>query len=644
MNYNKLYKNKLYNKTSSTSKIPNYLESSLSKLGDKNTQYNPRVNSTQFYFKNESDNYENSGYNYSPTSTPIETKSSNLSKYLNRSRSLLTKDENENSKYNLYDRLKYKLLYKSKKQNNLDETNNYKCQAPQFNTLIKNDETAIFSYLMPEYEGKQSSILSIPNSAIETSDKSLRLFEKSESQPVSRKGSENERKLNYVGLRSSLPTKFARDQSIFSALGSNEKLLEFKWYNSLNDDLKEFGNSNILNLWSCQSYVIDSGLLDKMDKRQIELQERWFEIFTSEISYYKSLKILDEIIMKNFEKTLNSQDFNMLFTKNLTEIIALSKDMILAFDLRIKENIIIENLFDIMLNIVGDKKFQKSYVYYAGENNSQKENYDKIIKNNKKFSDSMQKLNFSPILEGKDILSYFITPIQRLSRYKLLVDAIVNILPDDSPLLIQEGMYLSKLIKKILNKANKKAAESINYSECVKLLMLLKFQNNEINMADLVHGKRELLMHGDLLSVKTLAIDRKIIEMYNTINSKKARSQNDKSMSGTRKYHVILLSDLFFICDKEENQDGTFYYKVLIKTDRERVDSELSEWETLSNDQGDGPDNDKDDESFKLKSHLLIFTILNDKSRNKNPGILNKKFLFLCSRQEGESWTRFFDK
>lgn len=82
---------------------------------------------------------------------------------------------------------------------------------------------------------------------------------------------------------------------------------------------------NSVVLWSGQKIVIDSGLLSSMSKQDIELQERWFEIYTSEISYCKSLKILDRIILTTFEKNLKIQDFNLVLITNLKEIISFSE-------------------------------------------------------------------------------------------------------------------------------------------------------------------------------------------------------------------------------------------------------------------------------------------------------------------------------
>lgn len=82
---------------------------------------------------------------------------------------------------------------------------------------------------------------------------------------------------------------------------------------------------NSVILWSGQNFVIESGLLSQMSKQEIELQERWFEIYTSEIFYFKSLIVLDKIILNAFEKNLKIQDFNLVLITNLKEIIALSK-------------------------------------------------------------------------------------------------------------------------------------------------------------------------------------------------------------------------------------------------------------------------------------------------------------------------------
>lgn len=71
-------------------------------------------------------------------------------------------------------------------------------------------------------------------------------------------------------------------------------------------------------------------------------------------------------------------------------------------------------------------------------------------KTNKKFSDLVQKLKGDPVLEGKDVSAYLIDPILRLSRYKLLVDAVIKLLPsDEESEVLDQGINLSKVIDRV---------------------------------------------------------------------------------------------------------------------------------------------------------------------------------------------------
>lgn len=49
--------------------------------------------------------------------------------------------------------------------------------------------------------------------------------------------------------------------------------------------------------------VVNSGCLENMNAKEKELQERWFEIYTSELFYLKSLQILKDVVLKNLKKS-----------------------------------------------------------------------------------------------------------------------------------------------------------------------------------------------------------------------------------------------------------------------------------------------------------------------------------------------------
>ena len=78
-------------------------------------------------------------------------------------------------------------------------------------------------------------------------------------------------------------------------------------------------------LWSKLPGVIESGYLEKMTRKDIEIQERWFEIFTSELSYYKTLIILNDIIINECKPILKPYDLSLVFSRHLSTIINMSE-------------------------------------------------------------------------------------------------------------------------------------------------------------------------------------------------------------------------------------------------------------------------------------------------------------------------------
>ena len=92
----------------------------------------------------------------------------------------------------------------------------------------------------------------------------------------------------------------------------------------------------------------------------------------------------------------------------------------------------------------------KPYSYFYFKIMRLCEHYISIFnrKENKRLSDLVQKTRFDPKLGGKDISSYLIAPVQRLSRYKLLTDAVLKVLPEDSEN-YSTGLSVVKLLEKV---------------------------------------------------------------------------------------------------------------------------------------------------------------------------------------------------
>ena len=76
--------------------------------------------------------------------------------------------------------------------------------------------------------------------------------------------------------------------------------------------------------------------------------------------------------------------------------------------------------------------------------------------------------------------SFLISPIQRLPRYKLLIDAVLKILPAKDVKIIEQGVKLSKNLERLLKTANEKVTKYINFAETIKLQVLLKYESKDM--------------------------------------------------------------------------------------------------------------------------------------------------------------------
>jgi hypothetical protein len=96
---------------------------------------------------------------------------------------------------------------------------------------------------------------------------------------------------------------------------------------TINEIYSTFRYSN----WSYLPNVITSGHLKTMSKKEIELQERWFEIFSSEQYYLDNLEILNNTIKKRCAEILEIYDLNLLFTQYIDEFVNISTKYLKTF-------------------------------------------------------------------------------------------------------------------------------------------------------------------------------------------------------------------------------------------------------------------------------------------------------------------------
>ena len=248
-------------------------------------------------------------------------------------------------------------------------------------------------------------------------------------------------------------------------------------------------------LWCEVPQVQELGLLRELSSAQRHLQEAMFEVITSEASYLKSLDILVNhfsynIVLSN-SVFLDPLKREGLFS-NILEVRNVSYKLMHILELRWKQNVILTDIADILLDFA-THHFSPFITYCR-----YKKRQEKALKELQllsKFNEVLKQIESQPICQGLTLHSYLLLPMQRVTRYPLLIEAILKRLSSKS------SRYLT--CKKAFLVTNRLVAECNNaanqYDQYLDLSTRLKFSN--VKAFSLSHS-RWLIKSFDLIRIK----------------------------------------------------------------------------------------------------------------------------------------------
>lgn len=176
-------------------------------------------------------------------------------------------------------------------------------------------------------------------------------------------------------------------------------------------------------LWAETDEVIASGILGSMSSSDRALQESKFEILTSEVSYLKSLNVLITLFVESLElaAALSPEDRSALFS-NVLEVRRASE--IFLFDLagHWEEDFMLNDIYSVVHRHT--LASFRVYIEYCSNQVHFHRTLQKLLVENKEFSDILVKLETSPECHGYSLQSFLTLPMQRVTRLPLLLQAI----------------------------------------------------------------------------------------------------------------------------------------------------------------------------------------------------------------------------
>lgn len=322
--------------------------------------------------------------------------------------------------------------------------------------------------------------------------------------------------------------------------------------------LEKFGTTPRPN-WSQMPEVISSGILKTIDSHELQLHELMFEVITSEATYLKSLRILNQVFTQSEEFrpevpekcVLTKQDRHVIFS-NTDDIRSTSERFLSELVSCWKKSIRLTNICDIITKHASENF--DCYVRYCSNQEYQNRTLSALRKK-PEISLAIERLEKHEECKSLTLNSFLILPVQRIPRLLLLVAAIcervdkiddLNRRKSDTSIneklnkeesgIKKSAMFAMKALGKVARKCDDGVRRMQQTEQMIHINKQIDFPPNKIARIPLISSSRFLVKQGAVTKIVNEAGGRKIFG--NAKPTKKIR-------------HLYLFTDIMVMTKKK---------------------------------------------------------------------------------------------
>uniref|UniRef100_A0A3Q3XET5 Uncharacterized protein n=1 Tax=Mola mola TaxID=94237 RepID=A0A3Q3XET5_MOLML len=326
--------------------------------------------------------------------------------------------------------------------------------------------------------------------------------------------------------------------------------LEDSNYAQLRAELESSAQNLEAESWSL---VVDQNYLKSLNKEAVKRQDVIYEFIQTEMHHVRTLKILLQVYMYELRRSslIDEAKLDRLFP-GVEALLNLHHHFLTCLKVRQNESqeegspnsYQITQFGDILISqfsgAVGDGMIE-CYSMFCSHHNESISFYKEQLQNNKKLQILMRKIGQLPVVRRLGIPECFMLVTQRITKYPILVERIIQNTEGDS----EEYKYLVQalmLIKDAISQVNNQVSEYEKAARLREIFLRLepKSQGQLLRKEDLMQGTRTLLHEG-------------------TVTWKSSGRHKD--------IHAVLLSDVVILL-QEKDQKLVFATVVMISLQR----------------------------------------------------------------------------
>ncbi|XP_035377027.1 rho guanine nucleotide exchange factor 11-like [Electrophorus electricus] len=185
----------------------------------------------------------------------------------------------------------------------------------------------------------------------------------------------------------------------------------------------------------CQNWqeTVEPHTLASLGSREIQRQAVIYELFTTEASHLRTLRVLDQVFFQKMRNLLTIEELSCIFP-NLPQVYSLHANLCESMK-RLRDSPIVQGIGDIMVSRFEDaagEEFQEQVSHLCSQQSQALE----LIKNKRKdprFAHLIQECEASPHCRRLQLKDLLVSEMQRLTKYPLLLDNIIRHTEAGSP-------------------------------------------------------------------------------------------------------------------------------------------------------------------------------------------------------------------
>ncbi|KAI0312324.1 hypothetical protein OF83DRAFT_1146615 [Amylostereum chailletii] len=266
------------------------------------------------------------------------------------------------------------------------------------------------------------------------------------------------------------------------------------------------------------SSIVDKSALEGLPERERKRQEAIFEFIATEAAYVRDLQLIVEVFYGNLLDKLEPKAITVIFA-NVEDILLTNTTFLSSLEERQRDcRLYIDRIGDLLDSNLQNMKIYREYCTNQG-------NAIKVLQSLRESQPDLalhlQHLRDEPAVRNLDLSSYLLVPMQRITRYPLLIKQILHYTePDEDRQMTEHALQTAE---KILGNINEAIRTQEGRERLKHLSQDLWIGHGRLDLtAPTRHlGERKLIKEGVLFKAKS-----------------------------NRKLHAVLCNDIFILTDE----------------------------------------------------------------------------------------------